>query len=86
MKQSAEFLGARGQPTVADAAHRRRVVSHDRHRELHTGAVPAFVAQLGCPPTQQAGNDTFDHRAAVACGAGQLYLAGRCVCGASLRW
>ena len=76
MKQSAEFLGARGQPTVADAADCGRVVSHDRHRELHTGAVPAFVAQLSCPPTQQAGDDTFNHWAAVACGAGQLHLAG----------
>jgi hypothetical protein len=52
MKQSAEFLGARGQPTVADAADCGRVVSHDGHRELHTGTVPAFVAQLPRPPAQ----------------------------------
>jgi hypothetical protein len=51
MKQLAEFLGARSQPTVADAADCGRVVSHDRHRELHTGAVPAFVVQLSGPPT-----------------------------------
>ena len=76
MKQAAEFLGARGQPTEADAADRCRVVSHNRHRELHTGTVPAFVAQLSSPPTQQAGDDTFDHWAAVACRAGQLHLAG----------
>ena len=86
MKQSAEFLGARGQATVTDAADRGRVVGHDRHRELHTGAVPAFVTQLSDAPTQQAGNDTFDHRTAVACRTGQPHLAGQCVCDASRRW
>ena len=76
MEQTAEFLGTSGQTTEADAADRGRVVGQDRHRELHTGAVPPFVAQLGCPPAQQTGNDTFDHRTAVACRAGQLHLAG----------
>ena len=76
MKQSAEFLGARGHPTVADAADGGRVVSHDRHRELHTGTVPAFVAQLPRPLAQQAGDDTFDHRPTVTGRAGQLPLAG----------
>jgi len=75
VKQSAEFLGTRGQLTGADAADRGCIVRHDRHRELHPGTVPAFVAQLSCPPTQQAGDDTFHHRAAVACGTGQLDLA-----------
>ena len=46
MKQTAEFLGACSQPTVTDTADRRRVVGHDRHRELHTGAMPPFVTQL----------------------------------------
>ena len=41
-----------------------------------TRPVPPFVAQLACPPAQQAGNDTLDHGAAVAGGAGQLHLAG----------
>src|SRR6266850_1600407 len=49
MEQAAEFLGAGGQTTEADAAHRRRVVGQDRHRDLHTGPVPAFVAQLSGP-------------------------------------
>ena len=35
-----------------------------------------FVAQLPRPPAQQAGDDTFDHRTAVARRAGQLHLAG----------
>ena len=50
MEQTAEFLGAGGQTAEVDAADSRRVVSHDRHRDLHTRAVPAFVAQLGRPP------------------------------------
>ena len=76
MEQLAEFLSARGQTPIADTADRRRVVRHDRHRRVAHGAVPAFVAQLASPPTQQTGNDTFDHRTAVASRAGQLHLAG----------
>ncbi len=76
MKQSAEFLGAHSQAPVTDAADRGRVVGHDGHRELHTGAVPAFVTQLPGAPTQQAGDDTFDHRTAGAGRASQLHLAG----------
>ena len=38
-------------------------------------AVPPFVAHPGRPPRQQTGHATFDHRAAVASGAGQLHLA-----------
>ena len=66
MEQLAEFLSARGQTPITDAADRRCVVRPDRHRQLHTGAVPAFGAQLTSPPTQQAGDDTFDHRTTVA--------------------
>ena len=51
MEQTAEFLGTRGQATMPDAAEGCRIVGHDRHRELHTGAVPAFVVQLSGPPT-----------------------------------
>lgn len=69
-------MRTRGQPTTADAAHRSRVVSHDGHRELHPSSVPPFVAQLPGPPAQQAGNETFHHRAAIACRAGQLRLTG----------
>ena len=76
MKQSAEFLGARRQAPVTDAADRGRVVGHDGHRELHTGAVPPFVTQLSDAPTQQAGDDTFHHRTAGACRTGQPHLAG----------
>ena len=77
MEQTAEFLGTGRQAPVPDTADRGRVVGHDRHRELHTGAVPAFVPQLSCPPTQQAGDETFHHRPTVACRAGELHLAGR---------
>jgi hypothetical protein len=40
MQQTAEFLGAGGQPTETDAADRGRVVSHHRHHDLHLGSVP----------------------------------------------
>jgi hypothetical protein len=81
MEQAAEFLGASGQATEAEATHRCCVVSQNGHRDLHPGPVPACVAQLGCPPVQQTGNDTFDHRAAVARRAGQLHLAWGTVAG-----
>ena len=76
MKQAAEFLGARRQATEADATHRGRVVGQDGHRDLYLSPVPPFVTQLGRTPAEQAGDDTFDHRAALACHAGQLPLAG----------
>jgi hypothetical protein len=55
MQQTAEFLGARRQAPVPDTADRRRIVGQDGHRELHTRAVPAFVAQVPRPPTEQTG-------------------------------
>jgi hypothetical protein len=76
MEQAAEFVGAGGQTTEADATDRRCVVGHDGHRELATRAVPSFVAQLPCPPPQPAGNEAFDHRAAGARRAGQRHVAG----------
>jgi len=77
MKQAAEFLSAGGQAAEADATHGCCVVSHDGHRDLYLSPVPPFVTQLGRTPAEQAGNDTFDHRAAIARGTGQLHLAGR---------
>ena len=77
MEQAAEFLRAGGQPTETDAPDRGRIVRHHGHRDLHLGAVPALIAQLSGAPTQQTGNDTFDHGAAVARRAGQLHLVGR---------
>ena len=76
MEQTAEFLGARSQATVTDAADRGRIVGHDCHRELHLCSVPPFVTQLPRPSAQQTNNDTFDHRTTVACRVGQLHLAG----------
>ena len=64
MQQTAEFLGAGRQAPVPNTADRGRIVGPHCHRELHTGPVPAFVTQLACPPTEQAGNPTFHHRAA----------------------
>ena len=68
-------MGASGQAAELEAAHRGRVVSQARHGDLPVRAVPPFVAHPGRPPRQQTGHATFDHRAAVASGAGQLHLA-----------
>jgi hypothetical protein len=76
MEQTAEFLGASGQAAELDAAHRGRVVSQDRYVDLHLRTVPALVAHPSGPPVQQTGNDTFDYRATVPSGAGQLHLTG----------
>ena len=75
MEQTAEFLGAGSQATEADAADRRGVVGHDRHAYLLDRAALPFVGDPCSTAAQQAGNDTFDHRAAVARGVGQLHLA-----------
>ena len=49
MEQAAEFLSARGQTTVTDAANRRRVVRQDRHRQL-TRPRATLCSAAGQPP------------------------------------
>ena len=82
-QQTAELLRSFGQAVVVDAHHRRRVVRHDGHPHLYDRPALAFVGDPRRPAAQQAGNDTFDHRAAVATGAGEVHLVRGALCGAS---
>src|SRR5713226_1020392 len=73
-QQAAEFLRPFREAVVLAADHRRRVVRHHSHPHLHDRPTMAFVGQARRPPAQEAGNDTFDQRAAVTTGAGYIRL------------
>ena len=73
-QQLAELLRSCGQAVLVDAAHGGGVVGHDRHPYLHDRAALPFVGDPRRAAAEQAGNDTFDHRAAIATGAGELHL------------
>ena len=73
-QQSAELLRPFRQAVLVDAPHGRGVVCHDRHSYLHDRTAMTFVGDPRSAAAQQAGNDTFDHRAAGATGAGKLHL------------
>ena len=83
-QHAAELLRPFRQPLLVDAHHRRRVVCHEGHPCVYDGPAMAFVADPRCATAQQARNDTFDHRAAIPAGAGELHLVRGCACRASL--
>jgi hypothetical protein len=57
-----------------DAHQGCRVVRHDRHSRLDDRAAMAFVGEVPCSPTQQAGNEAFDHGSAVSTCVRKVYL------------
>src|SRR6266850_8318017 len=73
-QQSAELLRPFRQAVLVDAPQGRGVVCHDRHPHLHDRPTMTFVGDPRCATVQEAGNDTFDHRAAVATSTGELHL------------
>src|SRR5882672_2113233 len=75
-QQTAELLRSIGQVVLVDAHHRGRVVSHDDHPRVEDCPAMAFVVDPRCAPAQQARNDTFDYRTAIATGAGEVHLRG----------
>jgi len=75
-QQAAELLRPFRQAVVLDAYHRRRVMRPHGHPRLHARPAMAFVGQARRPPAPEAGNDTFDHRAAVTTGAGDMRWVG----------
>ena len=75
-QQTAELLRACGEAVLVDAPQGSGIVSQDRHSELHDRPALPFVDDPRCAAAEQAGNDTFDHRPAVATGAGELHLVG----------
>src|SRR4051812_37956687 len=74
-QQTAELVRACGQAVLVDTYQRGRVVSYDGHPRVYDGSAMAPVADPRGTPAQQARNDTFDYWAAIASGAGELYVA-----------
>jgi hypothetical protein len=75
-QQLAEFLRPFRQAVLLNAYHRRRVVRHHSHPHLSDRPALTFVGAARYPTAQEAGNETFDYRAAGAPGAGNLRLVG----------
>ena len=71
---SAERARSLRQTILVDADQRRCVVRHDGHPLLDDRAAMAFVGEAPCSPTQQTGNDAFDHRSAISTGVGEVHL------------
>ena len=71
---SAEFACPLRETIVVDAHQSCRVVRHDGHPRVDDGTAMAFVGEVPSSAVQQAGNDTFDHRSAVATRVGELHL------------
>jgi hypothetical protein len=57
-----------------DAHQCRSVVRHDGHPRLDDRAAMAFVGEVPCSPTQQAGHEAFDHGSAVSTCVRKVYL------------
>ena len=64
------------QAMLLDTHHRGGIVRHHRHAHLEDGPSMAFISDAIYPSTEQAGNDAFDHRPAVAAGASKVHLVG----------
>src|SRR5713226_2799152 len=73
-QQSAELLRPCRQAILLDAGQCRRVVGQGCHSHLHDRPPMASVSEVRGPSAQQAGNDAFDHRSAVATSTGEMDL------------
>jgi hypothetical protein len=71
---TAEFAWPLRETIFMNAHQRSRIVGHNRHARWHDRTPMAFVGEVRSAATQQAGNDTFDHRSAVAIGVGEVHL------------
>ena len=71
---SAEHACPLRETILMDADQGCRVVRHDGHPRVDDRAAMAFVGEAPSSPTQQTGDDTFDHGAAVPTRVGEVYL------------
>jgi len=71
---SAERARPLRQTILVDAHQCRRVVRHHSHSRLDNRAAMAFVGEVPCATTQQAGHDAFDHGSAVSTRVGEVHL------------
>ena len=73
-KPSAELLSPCGQTLLSHTHQDRPIVGHHGHAHLDHGALQPFVAYVIRAARHQRRNVPFDHRAALATGAGQVHV------------